>query len=203
MAGFFKTGIGAADAGIAAAQAGTLAVPQTLIAIRMCLRALAAELLHQAALFRMSGGAGLEFVILVARAPVMHQLIGKKSRTPIVIEMLGPQAAMRQCRKGFGNPVGMGRTAGDVDHRQTRGVAKLGAEQATGGFAVILQAAGVGRIHSGRRDATPRRTTADGDYMPGAAGDLPNPVDHRLGAPAEAMKAARAARTAQQRTFDA
>ena len=39
--------------------------------------------------------------------------------------------------------------------------------------------------------------------MPRAGGDPPHPLDHRLRATTEAMKAARAARPAQQRTLDA
>jgi hypothetical protein len=39
--------------------------------------------------------------------------------------------------------------------------------------------------------------------MPRASGDLPDPVDHRLAPTAEAVKAAAAARPAQQRAFDA
>jgi hypothetical protein len=53
VARLLEAGLGAADAGIAAAQAGTLAVPQPLVAIGMGLGALAAELLHQAALVGM------------------------------------------------------------------------------------------------------------------------------------------------------
>jgi hypothetical protein len=82
---------------------------------------------------------------------------------------------MGQHRQGFGDPVGMRRTAGDVDHRQSGGVAESRPEQATRGLTVVLQAAGVGGVHARRRDAAPGRTTADGDDVPRPRGDLPHP----------------------------
>ena len=169
----------------------------------MGLRATATEMLHQAALVGMFLRTGLEFVILVARTAVMHQLVGVKARTPQLVELGRQQRATCQHRQSLGNPVGMRWTAGNVDHRQSRCVAKLGAEQAARGFAVVLQATGVGRVHARGGNAAPGRTAADSDDMPGPSSDLAHPVDHRPGAAAEAMKAAAAARPAQERALDA
>jgi hypothetical protein len=46
------------------------------------------------------------------------------------------------------------------------GIAEVGAEQAAVELAVVLQAAGIGRIHAGRRDAAKGRASADGHHVP-------------------------------------
>ena len=71
-----EAGFGTGDAGEAAADAGTDAEPRPRVAIGMRLRALAAEVLHQAAEVGRFLGTGLEFVELVLRAAVVHQLLG-------------------------------------------------------------------------------------------------------------------------------
>ena len=80
MAGLLEARLGAADAGVAAARAGAFAVPQADVAVGMRLRALAAHVFHQAAQVGRLLGAGLELVVLVARAAVVHQLVGVEAR---------------------------------------------------------------------------------------------------------------------------
>ena len=76
MARRFKTRFGTGNAGKATLEAGAGAVPRPRVAVSMSLRALAAEVFHQAAEIALFFGTGLELVKLVFRATVMHQLFG-------------------------------------------------------------------------------------------------------------------------------
>ena len=133
----------------------------------------------------------------------MHQLIGIKTRSPVVVKIDCAKLAVRQQRQRFGYPVRMRRTTGNVDYRQPRGIANVRAEQAAVEFAIVLQTTGLGRIDVGRRDPAKGRTGAEGNHMPRPSGDLTDPLGHRRATSAKAMIGTAALRPAQHRAFDA
>jgi hypothetical protein len=109
MAGFLETGFGTRDAGKAAAHAGADAIPRPQVAVGVGLRAFAAHVLHQAAKIGEFLGAGLEFVVLVARAAVVHQLLAVGTRPLPGVEVALGERAERQCQQGVDHPAGMHR----------------------------------------------------------------------------------------------
>lgn len=62
-------------------------------------------------------GAGLELVELVARAAMVHQVVGEEARPVERIQILLVELAVRQGQQGFADPVRMRGAAGDVDDR--------------------------------------------------------------------------------------
>jgi len=170
----------------------------------VCLRALAAQVFHQATEFARVLGTGLVFVILVAGAAVVHQLIGIGARTPQRIKLLAVQRlGVRQRGQCFEHPARVGWATCNIHHWQARRVTPLRTEQATGLVPFILQAAGIGGVAASGGDAAKRGAAANGQHMPGHRAQSLNPLQHRRIGARHQVKAPAAIGPAQYRALDA
>ena len=203
VARLLKARLGAGDAGVAAAGATAFAVPGADVAVGVHLRTLAAHVFHQAAEVGGFFSAGLEFVILVARAAVVHELVGVKARAVQGVEVGGGERAGGQRHERIEHPAGVGGAARDVDDGQTARAAEIRAEQAAGLVVGVLQATGVGGVVAAGGDAAPGGATAHGDDVARPRGQRAHPIHHGLPAAREHVKAPGSMGAAQRRAFDA
>ena len=170
----------------------------------MRLGALAAHVLHQAALVAGLFRAGLELVELVAGAAMVHQHVGVEAWPGQFVEVGRLDLATGQTEQRLGHPVGMGRTAGDIDHRQPR--RDRGKRRRAGrrwrSPSYCRPQASVGLLPADG-DAAVGRAGAHRDDMARPGGQPAHPLDHRPFGAGEDVEAAAALRAAQQRTLDA
>ena len=169
----------------------------------MHLGALAAHVFHHAPEVGRARGAGLEFVVFVAGAAMVHELVGIAARSAQRVQGSGRQRPRGHGHQRAQHPFRMGGAPRDIDHGQAAARTEVRPQQATCAVVLVLQATGLGRVAAAGGDATPGRTTAHGNDVAGQGCKPAHPVDHRQARARQHMETPCALRPAQQRTLDA
>lgn len=145
----------------------------------MGLRPDSAQVLHHAAQLRQLARAGLVFVIFVLRAGMVDEVIGIEAGPTQRVEVCGLQPIVCQQQKRFGDPVGMGRSAGDIYHRTAGLRMKAAVQRAARQLSVIGQPDRARRVAPGRGYPAIGRAGTDSQHVARERGKLAHPVQHR------------------------
>ena len=132
----------------------------------------------------------------------MHQMVRVHTRTTKLIELFIIVFTQRYAHQGFGNPVRVHRTTGDINHLIATLRSKILTQQTARHFAVKLQAGGIGIIGACCRNAAVGRTATNGNSITGNVRQCFYPLNHGLAGTAHYVKLTGAHGAGHHRAFD-